>query len=362
MALIPQIEPWIDDDELKEIVKVIQSTFISEHSATREFEKIVKEFTGAKHVVAYANGTVALAAALMVLGIKPEDEVLVPDMTFIATANAVILAGAQPVLCDIEKEGWQMSIESLKSKITAKTKVIMPVHLYGQSAEMDEIMSIAKEHKLLVLEDAAESIGTKYKNKQVGTIGDIGMISFYPNKIVTTGEGAVLMTDSAELAKELYKMKNHGREKKGIFIHESIGFNFSFSDLHAAVGISQMKKFNRIFEKKQNIYNTYKGSLADIPQISFYQHQAYVSPGYWFTNIQVPSAEKLEIFLRENGIDTRRFFYPLHLQPCYKGRFGSQFPNSLNAYNTGLSLPSSYGLSEEQQDHVITKLKEFFKT
>lgn len=358
MDFIPQIQPWIDDSELEELAKVIKSTYISENEATKEFEQRLQEITGAKYVIAYANGTLGLAAALMVLGIGSGDEVIVPDLTFIATANAVILAGATPVLCDINEKGWQMSPSSFRSKITSKTKAVIPVHLYGQSAEMDEIMAIAKEHKIFVIEDAAESIGTTYKNKHVGTIGDIGMISFYANKIITSGEGAVMLTDDATLAKELYKMKNHGREKKGIFIHESIGFNFSFSDLHAAVGISQLKKLPKILSRKKEINDKYISELKSI--VKFFEHSSDVSPVYWFTNIEVPSAEKLEIFLKENGIGSRRYFYPLHMQPCYKGKFGNDFPNAQNAYETGLSLPSSYSLTNEQQDYVISKIKEFF--
>lgn len=365
MDFIPQIQPWIDKAELDELAKVINSTYISENEATKQFEELLQKLTGAKHVIAYANGTLGLAASLMVLGVGAGDEVIVPDLTFIATANAVILAGAAPVLCDIEENGWQMSPESFRAKITPRTKAVIPVHLYGQSAPMDEIMAIAREHKIAVIEDAAESVGATYKNRHVGTIGDIGMISFYANKIITTGEGAVMLTDDDKLGKELFKMKNHGRSKKGIFVHEDIGYNFSFSDLHAAVGISQMKKLPKILARKKAINDKYSAALKNI--VKFYAHPAAVSPVYWFTNIEVPDAEKLEIFLKENGIGSRRYFYPLHLQPCYRLPKASidtdpkNFPNSIGAYKTGLSLPSSYSLTDEEQDYVISKIKEFYK-
>ncbi len=360
MDFIPQIQPWIDNAELEELAKVIKSTYISENEATKEFESLLQQITGAKYVIAYANGTLGLAASLMVLGIGQGDEVIVPDLTFIATANAVILAGATPVICDINESGWQMSPASLRSKITSKTKAVIPVHLYGQSAKMDEIISIAKDHKIFVIEDAAESIGTTYNGKHVGTIGDIGMISFYANKIITSAEGAVMLTNDEKLAKELYKMKNHGREKKGIFIHESIGFNFSFSDINAAVGIAQLKKLSKILTRKKEINDKYLAELKSI--VKFYEHPPETSPVYWFTNIEIPDAGKLEKFLRENGIGSRRYFYPLHLQPCYKGKFGTDFPNATKAYETGLSLPSSYSLTDEQQSYVISKIKEFFKS
>lgn len=338
---------------------MIASTYISENEATSRFEQLIRELTGARHVIAYANGTLGLTASLMVLGVGAGDEVIVPDLTFIATANAVILAGATPVLCDIGEKGWQMSPESFRAKITPKTKAVIPVHLYGQSAPMDEIMEIAREHKIAVIEDAAESIGATYKNKHVGTIGDIGMISFYANKIITTGEGAVMLTDDDKLAKELYKMKNHGRAQKGIFVHESIGYNFSFSDLNAAIGIAQMKKLPQILARKKLINDKYAAALKNI--VEFYEPPSDVSPVYWFANIETPDAEKLETFLKANGIGSRRYFYPLHLQPCYGGKFGADFPNALKTYATGLSLPSSYSLTDEEQDYVISKIKEFYK-
>lgn len=375
MDFIPQIQPWIDSDDLVEIKKVIDSTFVSENEATREFERMIGELTGAKYVVSYANGTLALAAALMVLGLKSGDEVIVPDMTFIATANAVILAGGVPIFCDIEANGWQISPSAIEAKITPKTKGIIPVHLYGMAADMDVIMALAKKNNLFVLEDAAESIGATYNGKHVGTIGEIGMISFYANKIITTAEGAVLLTSDENLAKELYKLKNHGRSVKGIFQHESVGFNFSFSDLHAALGISQLKKLPKILKKKEEIFQRYSDAFKDIPQISILNAEAHISPVYWFSNIEVEDASALENYLKKEQIGSRRFFYPLHLQPCYQD--GSKsivdvsaciianggkklFHNSLSAYVRGLSLPSSYSLSEEQQSLVISKVTEFF--
>lgn len=363
MNFIPQIQPWIDSSELGEIKKVIESTYITENEATQKFEKMISDFTGAKYVIAYANGTLALAAALMAIGLKNGDEVLVPDLTFIATANAVILAGGKPVFCDIEELGWQISPESILKKISTKTKAIMPVHLYGIPANMPEIIRIAKENNLYVIEDAAESIGAKLNGIHVGRFGDIGMISFYANKIITTAEGGVLLTDNADLARELYKLKNHGRPVKGIFIHESIGFNFSFSDLHAAVGIAQMKKLDKILKKKEEIFNNYLMGLKDVKEVIIYEAPKNIAPAYWFTNIEVPDAETLETYLKVQGIGSRRFFYPLHRQPCYENKFGtdSDFPNSCKLFQTGLSLPSSYNLTKDEQDFVIQKIREYFK-
>ncbi len=362
MDYIPQIQPWIDDMELEELRKVIASTYITEHDATREFEAKFCELTGAKYAVAYANGTMGLLAALLIFDLKPGDEVIVPDLTFIASANPIILAGGTPVICDIEKEGWQMDPDDLERKITPKTRGIIPVHLYGSLANMDRINEIAKKHNLFVLEDAAESIGAKYRDKHVGRFGEIGMISFYANKTLTTAEGAIMLTDDEHLAKRLYQMKNHGRSKKGVFIHETIGYNFSFSDLHAAIGLSQMKKLPKILDKKQKIYDRYKAGLSDLPEVHFTEQASHVHPSHWFSNIEVPDAEVLAAHLHEKNIGSRRFFYPLHKQPCYEGRFGTDadFRNTVNMFKRGLSLPSSYGLTDEQMDAIIQTIREFY--
>lgn len=363
MDFIPQIQPWIDGAELAELKKVLDSGFISENAATLEFERLIREFTGAKHALAYANGTLALAASLMALGIGASDEVIVPDITFAATSNAVILAGATPVLCDVESDYWQISPASMEAKITPKTKAVMPVHLYGMSADMDAIMRIAKAHNLRVIEDAAESIGSRYKGRHVGFTGDLGIISFYPNKTITTAEGAVVLTDNDGLAKEMYRLKNHGRDKKGVFIHDSIGYNFSFSDLHAAVGIAQMKKLPQILEKKKNIHGRYKESFAGMEDLKVLDAAPDTVSNYWFSNIQVPNAAALEDHLTRNKIGSRRFFHPLHKQPCYKNQYGSDadYPNSVLAFDTCLSLPSGYPLTDGQLEFVIKTIKEFYK-
>lgn len=362
MDYIPQIQPWIDHSELDELKKVIESTYITENEAMKEFEKLCRELTGAKHAVAYANGTLGLAAALMIKGLSPEDEVIVPNLTFIATANSVILAGGKPVLCDVDGETWQMDPESVKSKITKNTRGIMPVHFYGSAVDMQAILKIAKDHNLFVIEDAAQGIGVYLDNKHVGTFAELGMISFYGNKTITTAEGAIMLTDDDDLAVRLYQMKNHGRSKKGVFIHETMGYNFSFSDLHAAIGISQMKKLPKILEKKLTIYNRYKEGLSGVSGIKFSPIASNIKASHWFTNIEVPDAGALAAHLHEKNIGSRRFFYPLHKQPCYEGRLGTDadFPRTVNAYEHGLSLPSSYGLTDEQLDYVIQTIRDFY--
>ena len=362
--MIIQIQPWINELELEELTKVINSTFITENSMTKEFESMTLNLTSAKYAISVANGTLGLYCALLALDIGPGDEVLVPDMTFIASANAIIMAGAKPVLCDIDQHTLGISLNNLSSKLSEKTKAIMPVHLYGNASEMDAILKFAKQHDLKVIEDAAQGVGVNYKGQHVGTFGDIGVLSYYGNKTITTGEGGVIITNNEILAKTCYRLKNHGRDNKGSFKHDYIGFNFSFTDLQAAVGVSQMKKLPEIIRRKEEIFNKYYSKLSDINELCFYKINNQEKPVYWFTSLCYKKRDDLAEFLLKEGIQTRRFFYPLHLQPCYQNSDKickeGDFKISKEVYDTGISLPSSYILKDEEQDYVIQKIKSFF--
>jgi len=362
--MILQIEPWIDESELEQLKKVVDSTFVTEASLTDEFESKIKELTGSKYAIAMTNGTVALFCALKSLGIGVGDEVLVPDMTFVATSNAVVLAGATPVFCDVEPETLSIDLEDAQKRITNKTKAIVPVHLYGQAVNMDDLMSFAKLHGLLVVEDAAQGVGVKFNGKHTGTFGDAGVLSFYGNKTITCGEGGVLLTSNEVVAKACYRLKNHGRDGKGTFIHEHIGFNFGFTEMQAAIGISQLGKLNQIIAKKRQIHDVYGQELSGIDNFCIAETKSYTTPVFWFTSFFTSKVEELQKFLIENGIQTRRFFYPLHLQPCYKKAdyINTDYacPFSLRAYNTGISLPSAYNLTEGDQQKVIDAVKRFF--
>ncbi len=356
--MIPQIEPWIDDSEVKEVSEVVKSTWITEGKKTQDFERMMKDLTGSKHAVAYANGTLALYSMLIAVGIKPGDEVLVPDLTFIATSNAVILVGAKPVFVDVDRKTFGIDISDAEKKLTGRTKAIMPVHLYGMSADMDGILNFAKKHGLKVVEDAAQAVGVKFNGKQCGTFGDVGMISFYGNKTITTAEGAVILTESDSIAESVYRLKNHGRKEKGIFIHDQIGFNFSFNDVLAAIGVAQMRKFPQISMRKNEIRKLYEEHLKGV--VEFTRIDSRVSPVHWFANLLVDDAGKLSDFLKARGIGSRRFFYPLHMQPCYKNLpIRGEFPNSEYAYNCGLSLPSSVTLKDEQILEVCRAIKDY---
>ena len=357
--MIPQIKPWIDERELNELAKVIQSSWVTEGNKTKEFEMGLNKLTNSNHAIAVNNGTIGLYIALKVLGIKEGDEIIVPDCTFVATANAVKMAGAEPVLVDVNKETFNIEPNDIHKKISHKTKAIMPVHLYGQSADMNAVLTIARKNDLFTIEDAAQGVGVKFNGKHVGTFGDIGVLSFYGNKTITTGEGGLLLTDDANLAKEIFMFKNHGRQVKGTFIHEKIGYNFSFTDLQAAVGIAQLSKLSEIIGKKQKIREKYENLLEGEPQVKFTFMDPRCEPVQWFTNILVDDPEKLSDYLKKEEIETRRFFYPIHKQPCYESQ--GEFPNSEFAYNHGLSLPSFALLKDEQIELICRKIKKFYK-
>jgi len=364
-ALIAQIEPWVDQSELRELTRVIDSTFLTEHELTREFESMTAQLTGAKHAVAVCNGTMALFTCLKAMGIGPGDEVIVPNFTFIASANAVVLAGATPVLCEVREDTFCIDVARAEKLVTGRTKAVMPVHLYGQSADMPEVMAFAQRHGFQVLEDAAESIGVRYDGRHVGTFGEMGILSYYGNKTITCGEGGIVLTNDDALAKAAYRIKNYGRDHKGTYIHETIGFNFSFTDLQAAIGIAQMKKVSAIISKKQEIHDRYVKELQHVERFRPVYVDPRCEPVFWFTSFLCEHPEALSSFLREQNIQTRRFFLPLHQQPCYAdGKHirvtGGDFRISESIYRQGISLPSSYSLTENDQSRVIEQIRRFY--
>jgi perosamine synthetase len=363
---IPQIQPWIDKRELIELKKVIDSTYVSESKLTEEFESMTRDMTGSKHAISMCNGTMALFACLKAMKIGIGDEVIVPNLTFVATANAVILSGATPVICEVYPNTFCIDIEEAEKLVTSKTKAIMPVHLYGQSADMDKILEFSKKHDIEILEDAAQGVGVKFNGKHTGTFGKAGVLSYYANKTITCGEGGVVLTDDDDFAKECYRLKNHGRDKKGVFIHDSIGFNFSFTEMQGAIGVSQMKKLPKIIKKKKLIYDKYSKELMSIDELKPQFIDERTSPVFWFVTYLCKDAKELAEYLLESGIQTRKFFYPLNMQPCYSNNdivknLKGNFKLSERIYEEGISLPSSYIMTNKEQIYVIDKIKEFYE-
>ncbi len=361
--MIPQIQPWIDDSEWQEVKRVMDSTYLTENKVTEEFEANIRAVTGAEHVIAVCNGTAALYCILKALNIGDGDEVIVPDMTFVASSNAVIMAGAKPVFCPVRADTLCIDVDAAAIMVNGKTKAIMPVHLYGQSADMDAVLEFAKRFDLKVVEDAAQAIGVEFNDRHVGYYGDAGAISFYGNKTITCGEGGVIFTDNDAIASTCRRLKNHGRSRRGTFIHEQIGFNFAMTEMQAAVGVAQVRKLPAIIERKQQIHAAYISRLADIPQLKPLFIDSRCKPVHWFTSFYAENRHELADYLAKQGIQTRLFFCPLHLQPCYEGWGDSRMDYSVStsAYERGISLPSSYSLTEQELDLVITEIHRFYQ-
>jgi len=359
---IVQIYPWIGEAEKEQLERVIASTFLTEHKLTKEFETMVANYTKSKYVVATNNGSSALYTGLFALGVGQGDEVIVPNFTFVASCNAIILTGAKPVFCEVDSNTFCIDPTKIEALITPRTKAIMPVHIYGQSADMTSIMKIARKHNLKVIEDAAQAIGVQWEGEHVGLKSDLATISFYGNKTITCGEGGIVLTQNKEIAEKIYRLKNHGRPKRGTFIHDEVGYNFSITEMQAAIGIAQMNKLPAIIKKKQQIADRYVMELGDIEDFQPVLINEKCSPVYWFTSFLTLHRKELATYLKEQKIQTRKFFCPLHHQPCYADIIApnASFPVSEKIYNQGISLPSAYGLTDEEQDYVIDRIKTFF--
>jgi perosamine synthetase len=360
VGVIPQIEPWIGEEELRQLAEVVESTWLIEGDKTNQFETKFAELVGCRHAVTVNNATAGLYCCLKALGVGAGHEVIIPDLTFIATANAVIWAEATPVLADIDENTFNIDPTSIEEKISSRTRALMPVHLYGQSADMEAIMAIAERHGLVVVEDAAQGVGVKFGGRHVGGWGAVGCFSFYGNKTITTGQGGMITTDDEQIRRKCLILKNHGRTERGTFIHHHIGYNFCFTDLQAALGLAQLTRLDHILRRKRKILELYMANLADLEAVRFPTGDPRCDGVPWFTNILVDDPEALGTRLREAGVGTRRFFHPLHLQPCYRGRWPGEFPTTDRVYQQGLSLPSSATLTEDQIVFVCQEINSFF--
>lgn len=358
---INQIEPWLDKKEQNAVLKYLKSgAWLTEFKKTREFEKLISEFVGAKYCSVLSNGTVSLFVALSALGIGRGDEVIVPDYTMIASANAIVLSGAKPVLVDIDYKDLCLDFKETKKAITQKTKAIMLVSINGRCPEIEKFVNLAKEKNIFLIEDAAQSLGSFFGGKHLGTFGDIGSFSFSMPKVITTGQGGALVTNNKEIYEKILELKDFGRKTAGIDVHESIGYNFKFTDLQAVIGIEQIKKLEWRIKRKKEIYNIYKSQLEDIKEIEFIKTDTN-DTSLWFIDVLVPEnkREGLAKFLEENNIGSRIFYPAIHTQEPYKKNKGN-FEKSEIVSKKGLWLPSSSFLSDKDIKYVCNKIKHFF--
>ena len=365
---IPLMEPLLGGNELEYVTHCIKTNWISSQGAyVQKFQEMLSDICRMEHCLATSNGTVSLHLALEALGIGEGDEVIVPDLTFGASVNSIIHANATPILVDIDKDTWNISPKEIRKSITPQTKAIMPVHLYGNPCDMDEIMKIAKEFNLLVIEDCAEALGSKINGKPVGCFGDAAAFSFFGNKVITCGEGGAVLFKDSSIYKRAAILRDHGMSKDKRYWHEEIGYNYRLTNIQAAIGCAQLEQFSTFRNNRRHIFELYDNYLLSS---GFFKKQN-ISEGnetsYWLytvclhENVNI-DRDKLMEQLQLKGIDTRPVFYPMNLMPAfnniakYTGQGISEYISS-----RGISLPSSINLDDSEIARVCECMLEIIR-
>lgn len=358
MLRINQMEPWLDEAEQAEILATVQSTWITEAERTLQFEREYAAYVGAPFASAISSGTIALAAALMALDLEPGDEVLVPDFTMAGTPNAVLLAGGVPVFVDIDARTLTMDPHAAEAAITSRTRVVLPVHFNGRPADMAALGTLADRHGLIIVEDAAQALGSRLNGQHLGTFGALGCFSLATTKVITTGQGGMIVTANENLYDRIERLKDHGRRDRSADYHEQIGYNFKFTDLQAAIGLAQMQKLAYRVERKKEMFALYRQLLVDLPVDFVETDLQQTSP--WFMDVYVDDPKSLGQFLREEGIGSRPVYPPLHTQPCYAHlRPSGSFPTTERLAQRGLFLPSSSFLTDDQIREVCDAIRAY---
>lgn len=367
--MIPVCEPVLDGREMKYVMDCLETNWIS--SAGKYiplFEEKFSQYCGVPYGVACSNCTTGLHMAMVALGIGPGDEVIIPDFTLIVSGNTVILAGAKPVFVDVDPKTWCLDATLIEAKITPRTKAIMAVHMYGHPCDMETITEIARKHGLFVIEDCAQAHGAEVNGRKAGSFGDVACFSFYGNKILTTGEGGMVLCQDENIAAKLRLLRDQGFQEPR-FIHEVIGFNYRITNIQAAIGVAQTEMIEEKIEAKRRIGHTYNKLLAGTQDFTLPHEEPWAKNVYWMYGILIEESfgvgkDALMKRLKDKGIDTRSFFYPMHMQPAYEGsdpRFPDrvgEYPVSEDLWNRGLYLPSGIGLSQAQMEEVVEKLLE----
>ena len=369
----PAYEPWISKEDKKIVNKTLSQSMLTLGPQLEKFESDFSKYSNAKYAIAVSNCTAALHLSLMALGIKKNDEVIIPDLTFVADANAVLACNAKPVIADINKENFFLSISNIKKNITKKTKAIIPVHIYGQVCNIDEILDVAKDNNLKVIEDCAHAVGTFHKSKDVGTLGSTGCFSFYPTKNITTAEGGMVITNSKQIAEKVRQLRSHGMTKSlqnrysseypWIFDILQPGYNYRLDEIRAALGITQLKRIKKINDLRKKASTYYHKNLQNIPGIILPDMVNDRTHSYHLYTIRVTNPYKLsrnQLFkkLKNNGIRTTVYWMPIHKYTAYQ-KFAkkSNVINTTKIYDEILALPLFPNISKIHQDSVIKVIK-----
>lgn len=365
--MIPVCEPVMGKEELKNVVECLKSNWISSKGKfIDEFEEKFSSYVGVRYGVTTTSGTAAIHLGLASLNISQDNEVIIPAFTMIASAFPLIYLGAKPVLVDADKNTWNIDIKKMEEKITDKTRAIIPVHIYGCPVDVDPLMKIARDYNLYVIEDAAEAHGAEYKGRKAGSLGDIGCFSFYANKIITTGEGGMMVTNNKEIYKRAKMLKDLAFIKKRRFLHYHLGFNYRMTNIQAAIGVAQLEKIDTLAQKRIENACLYNELLRDIEGITLPPENSEVKNAYWMYSILIDknkfgiSRDELAQILRKEGIETRPFFIPMHKQPVFMkmGLFkGERYPVAEMLSEGGINLPSSFLLKKKEIEFICSTIK-----
>jgi perosamine synthetase len=369
---LPYGKQWIDDDDIASVNEVLHSQWLTTGPKIAKFERALADFSGAREAVAVSSGTAALHAAAFAIGIGPGDEVILPPMTFVATANAVVFQGGTPVFADIEPDTLLINPDEIEKKITPRTKAIMAVDYAGHPCDYDILRDIAEKHNLFLVADACHALGAMYRGRKTGTLADVTVFSFHPVKHITTGEGGMAVTGRQDLAERMRRFRNHGidndhrqRAEQGTWHYEmeDLGYNYRITDLQCALGISQLRKLDRWIDRRRHIAKCYFDAFADLPfKVLINSYSSDVLHAYHLFVVQldlnrlIAGREMIFKALREEGIGVNVHYLPVHLHPFYQRNFGfgpGQYPTAERAYERLLSLPIFPGMSDQDIEYAI---------
>ena len=376
MIKVPLSSPDIIEKDIESVVRVMKTRFLSIGPKVVEFEKRMGRFAGTKYAVAVNSGTSALHLIIRGLGIGEGDVVITTPFSFIASSNCILFEKARPLFIDIEEDTLNLDADKVEEKLEsmgreelAKVKALLVVDAFGQPADWDRFTEIARRYNLLLIEDSAEALGSEYKGRKCGSFGEASVFAFYPNKQITTGEGGILVTDDAELARLARSMRSQGRGESGEWLdHERLGYNFRMDELSAALGCSQMERIEEILEKRAKVAEMYEEKLTEVEEVQVPYIAPYVSRMSWFVYVvrlkRGIDRNKVIKYLNEEGVQCKPYFTPIHLQPFYRKMFGykeGDFPITEDVTGRTIALPFFNNLKEEQIDYVVEKLKQGIK-
>jgi perosamine synthetase len=361
---IPWFGPEMGRREQERVAAVIASNYINDGSIAREFERAIAEFIGCRYCVAVTSGTAAISLALLALGIGPGDEVIVPDLTFIATANAVRMIGASAKLIDVEPRRFTIDVDKVDAAIGPRTRAIIPVDVNGRGADYDALSDLAQRKGLKIVCDAAESLGSKFKGRSLGTFGEAACFSFSANKTITSGQGGMVATNSEQIYYRLRELKDQGRREGGTGgddLHPVVGFNFKYTNVQAAIGLAQLERIGERIAQFAERDGWYREFLSDCPGITFPERPNWDGEVLQWTDVLCSDRTRLRRALGHSGIDTRAFWFPLHRQEPYKMK-DLDFPNSIDVAQRGLWLPSSFSITRTQVARVSEVVHEVMRS